>query len=137
MLIRACGAIGTGLLLYCAVVWPADMTAAYVINEDSHPHQLAAGEATRFSVESAETVARMDVKCSLEGEGGKPLAAVTLRTQGLTDVEWPFPTRTIRVDQKIDFDITALTQPGFDGLPYYEFVNEDGVRALWHQCYNN
>jgi hypothetical protein len=36
-----------------------------------------------------------------------------------------------------DFDITALTQPGFVGLPYFEFVNEDGIRALWHQCYNN
>jgi hypothetical protein len=70
-------------------------------------------------------------------EGGKPLVAATLRTQGLTDVEWPFSSKTIRVVQKIDFDITALTQPGFEGLSYYEFVNEDGVRALWHQCYNN
>ena len=137
MLIRACGAIGTGLLIYMTVAWPADMTAAYIVNEDSHPHQVAAGEATRFSVESAEIVTRMDVKCSLEGECGKPLTAVTLRTQGLTDVEWPFSSKTIRVDQKIDFDITALTQSGFVGLPYFEFVNEDGIRALWHQCYNN
>jgi hypothetical protein len=137
MKIHACSTIGTGLLIYTAVAWPTDMAASYIVNEDSHPHQVAAGEATRFSVESAETVTRMDVKCSLEGEDGKPLTAVTMRTQGLTDVEWPFSSRTIRVDQKIDFDITALTQPGFVGLPYFEFVNEDGTRALWHQCYNN
>ena len=74
---------------------------------------------------------------SLEGDGGMPLTAVTLRTQGLTDVDWPFATLTIRVERKIDFDITALTQSGYDGLPYFEFVNEDAVRALWHQCYNN
>ena len=74
---------------------------------------------------------------SLEGDGGMPLIAVTLRTQGLSEVEWPFPTLTIRVNRKIDFDITALTQPGFDGPLYFEFVNEDGVRVLWHHCYNN
>ena len=137
MLIRTCCAIVTGLLIHTAVVWPADMTAAYIINEDSHPHQVGPGEAARFSVEATKTVARMDVKCSLEGDGGMPLTAVTLRTQGLTEVEWPFPTLTIRVDQKIDFDITALTQSGYEGLPYFEFVNEDEVRELWHQCYNN
>jgi len=133
MLIRTRCAIGAVLL----AVWSVDMTAAYIVNEDSHPHPVAPGETTRFSVEQARTVGRMDVKCSLEGDGGKPLTAVTLRTRGLSEVEWPFPTRTIRVEQKIDFDITALTQPGIDGLPYFEFVNEDGARTLWHQCYNN
>ena len=137
MLVRTCCAIVTGLLIHTAVVWSADMNAVYIVNEDSHPHQVAPGEAARFSVEAAGTVARMDVKCSLEGDGGMPLTAVTLRTQGLTDVDWPFATRTIRVERKIDFDITALTQPDIEGLPYYEFVNEDDARALWHQCYNN
>ena len=126
-----------GLLIHTAVVWSADMAAAYIINEDSQPHPVAPGEAARFSVEATKTVARMDVKCSLEGDGGMPLTAVTLRTQGLSEVEWPFPTLTIRVDKKIEFDITALTQSGYEGLPYFEFVNEDGVRELWHQCYNN
>ena len=137
MLVRICCAIGSVLLVSMAVVRSADMTAAYIINEDSHPHPVAVGETTRFSVEPSTTVGRMDVKCSLEGDSGMPLTAVTLRTRGLGDVEWPFPTRTIRVEQKIDFDIIALTQPGIDGLPYFEFVNEDGARALWHQCYNN
>ena len=113
------------------------MTAAYITNEYSHPHQVAAGEATRFTVEASETVARMDVKCSLEGDGVMPLTAVTLRTQGLTEVEWPFSALTIQAGRRIDFDITVLAQPGFDGLPYFEFVNEDRVRVLWHQCYNN
>jgi hypothetical protein len=137
MLIRTCCAIVTGLLIHTAVAWPADMTVAYIINEDSHPHPVAPGEAARFSVEVTKTVARMDVKCSLEGDAGMPLTAVALRTQGLSEVEWPFPGLTIRVDKKIDFDITALTQSGYEGLPYFEFENEDGVRALWHQCYNN
>jgi hypothetical protein len=99
MLVRTCCAIVTGLLIHAAVVWSADMTNAYIINEDSHPHQVAPGEAARFSVEATRTVAHMDVKCSLEGDGGMPLTGVTLRTQGLTDVEWPFSTRTIRLDQ--------------------------------------
>jgi hypothetical protein len=137
MLVRTCCAIVTGLLIHTAVAWPADMTVAYIINEDSHPHPVAPGEAARFSVEATRTVARMDVKCSLEGDAGMPLTAVALRTQGLSEVEWPFPGLTIRVDKKIDFDITALTQSGYEGLPYFEFVNEDGVRELWHQCYNN
>jgi hypothetical protein len=137
MSIGLCSAIGIFLLINTAVVWPANITAAYIINEDSHPHQVGPGEAARFSVEAIKSVARMDVKCSLEGDGGLPLTAVTLRTQGLIEVEWPFPTLTIRVDQKIDFDITALTQSGYEGLPYFEFVNEDGVRELWHQCYNH
>jgi hypothetical protein len=123
--------------VYSALACSADMTAAYIINEDSHPHPVAPGETARFDVESTNTVARMDVKCSLEGAGGLPLTAVTLRTRGLGEVEWPFPTRTIRVKRRLDFDITALTEAGFDGRPYYEFVNEDEVRALWHQCYNN
>jgi len=137
MPIRICCAIGSVLLVYMAVDWSADMAAAYITNEDSHPHPVAAGETSRFTVELARAVGRMDVKCSLEGDSGMPLTAVTLRTRGLTDVVWPFPRRTIRVEQKIDFDITTLTQPGVDGRPYFEFVNEDGARALWHQCYNN
>ena len=137
MLVRIWLVIITGLLIHTAVLRSADMTAAYIINEDSHPHQVAPGEVARFSVEATRTVARVDVKCSLEGDGGMPLTAVTLRTQGLTEVEWTFSTRTIRLEKKIDFDITALTQSGYEGLPYFEFVNEDGVRELWHQCYNN
>jgi len=137
MSIPAWQTIVAGLLIYTGAVWSADMAVAYIINEDSHPHRVAAGEAARFSVEATGTVARVDVKCTLEGNGGMPLIAVTLRTEGLVEVEWPFATQTIRVDQKIDFDITALTQPGIEGLPYFEFVNEDGARALWHQCYNN
>jgi hypothetical protein len=76
------------------------MAAAYITNEDSHPHPVAAGETSRFTLELARAVGRMDVKCSLEGDSGMPLTAVTLRTRGLTDVVWPFPTRTIRVEQK-------------------------------------
>jgi hypothetical protein len=113
------------------------MAAAYIINEDSHPHPVAPGETARFDVEPTSTMARLDVKCSLEGDAGLPLTAVTLRTRGLSEVEWPFPTLTIGVERRIDFDITAFTEAGFDGLPYYEFVNEDGLRTLWHQCYNN
>jgi hypothetical protein len=60
---------------------------------------------------------------------------VTLRTHGLTGVHWPFPTRTIRVKHKIDFDIVAEVQSGTSA--YYEFVNEDSTQLLWHQCYNN
>lgn len=91
---------------------------AHIFNEDSHPHQVLPGEAARFTIEAAAHAARVDVKCSLQGDEGKPLGAVTLRTHGLSNVVWPFPTLTIPVDQKIDFDITALTRPEIDGLPY-------------------
>lgn len=130
-------AIGIVVFTYTTVAQPADMIRAYILNEDSHPHQVRSGGSARFSLEPGMVVARMDVKCSLEGDNGEPLTAVTLRTHGLTDVHWPFPTRTIRVDKKIDFDIVAHTQPAIDGLSYYEFVNEDRTRILWHQCYNN
>ena len=61
MFIRTCCAIVTGLLIHVAVAWSADMAAAYIINEDSHPHPVMAGEAARFTVETSKTVARMDV----------------------------------------------------------------------------
>ena len=118
-------------------VLPADLAAAYIVNEDSHPHRVSPGESARFSLEPAGHAGRMDVKCSLQADDEMILSGVTLRTQGLDDVKWPFPTRTIKLERKIDFDITAQTRAGFAGPLYFEFVNEDRSRVLWHQCYNN
>jgi hypothetical protein len=128
---------GFNLLIVTTIFQAGDMPRAFIQNEDSHPHQVPSGEVARFYLEPGTTTALMDVKCSLEGDDGQPLSAVTLRTHGLTDVQWPFPTRTIRVDIRLDFDIVALAQPELDKPPYYEFVNEDRTRSLWHLCYNN
>jgi len=128
---------GLNLLIPAANVQTGEMPRAFIQNEDSHPHQVSSGDAARFYLEPGTTTALMDVKCSLEGEGGQPLSSVTLRTHGLTNVQWPFPTRTIRVDIRIDFDIVALAQPTLDNRPYYEFINGDRTRSLWHLCYNN
>jgi hypothetical protein len=114
---------------------PADVAVAYIVNEDSHPHRVSPGESARFSLEPAGHAGRMDVKCSLEADDEMILTGVTLRTQRL--LIWPFPTRTIKLERKIDFDITAQTRAGFAGPLYFEFVNEDRLRTLWHQCYNN
>ena len=120
-----------------ADVLSADLAAAYIVNEDSHPHRVLPGESARFSLEPAGHVGRMDVKCSLEADDEMKLTGVTLRTRGLDDVKWPFQTRTIKLERRIDFDITAQTRAGFAGPLYFEFVNEDRLRVLWHQCYNN
>jgi len=125
------------LFILTSVASAADVIPAYVLNEDSHPHQVLAGDVARFTVDTGKLVGFMDVKCFLEGDNGKPLTAVTLRSHGLTDVRWPFPGRTIQVDKKIDFDIVAYTQVEGEGLAYFEFVNEDRSQILWHQCYNN
>jgi hypothetical protein len=125
------------LLILSTTVQAEEMPRAYIQNEDSHPHEVASGKVARFYLEPAKLVAQMDVKCSLQGDDGKPLAAVTLRTHGLTEVQWPFSTRTIRVETRIDFDIVAKSQPALDKLAYYEFINEDQARSLWHLCYNN
>ena len=61
MLIRTCCAIVTALLIHTAVVWSADIPAAYIINEGSHPHQVAPVEVARFSVEATRTLAGIDV----------------------------------------------------------------------------
>jgi hypothetical protein len=115
----------------------ADLAAAYIVNEDSHRHRVLPGESARFSLEPAGHVGRMDVKCPLEADDEMKLTGVTLRTRGLGDVKWPFQTRTIKLERKVDFDITAQTRAGFAGPLYFEFVNEDRLRVLWHQCYNN
>ena len=128
---------GLNLLILTTNVQTEEMPRAFIQNEDSHPHDVSSGDAARFYLGPITTTALMDVKCSLEGDGGQPLSSVTLRTHGLTDVQWPFPTRTIRVDIRIDFDIVALAQPTLDNLPYYEFINGDRTRSLWHLCYNN
>ncbi len=130
-------ALGFGFFVQMVDAGSAELPIAHIINEDSHPHSVKVGEAARFSIEAAAYAARVDVKCSLEGDEGMPLSAVTLRSHGLSNVAWPFATLTIRVEQKIDFDVTALTQSGMDSMPYFEFVNEDRTRILWHQCYNN
>jgi hypothetical protein len=129
--------IGMLLVAQAYSVRASNMAATYILNEDSHPHPVHPGGTARFSLEASRLIARMDVKCSLEGEDGKPVAAVTLRTQGLTGVQWPFPSRSIRVEQKTDFDIVARTEPGTDNPAWFEFVNDDPSRILWHQCYNN
>jgi hypothetical protein len=125
------------LIANTAPVRCADPMRAWVLNEDSHPHSLAPGEAARFSLEVGEPAALMDVKCSLAGDEGQPPVAVTLRTHGLAEVRWPYPSRTIHVERRIDFDILAHTLPDVTSLPYFEFVNEDPSHRLWHQCYNN
>jgi len=128
---------GIALLLPMAVAHGADLPRAYIQNEDSHPHQVAPGNSARFAIEAAPDGARMDVKCTLEGDNGAPLAAVTLHSRGLADLQWPYPAHTIRIDHRIDFDITAQTRSAADGPAYFEFVNGDATRLLWHQCYNN
>ncbi len=128
---------GINLLILTTNVQTEEMPRAFIQNEDSHPHEVSPGDAARFYLEPSTTTALMDVKCSLEGDGGQPLSSITLRTHGLTNVRCPFPTRTIRVDIRIDFDIVALAQPTLDNLPYYEFINGDRARSLWHLCYNN
>jgi hypothetical protein len=130
-------AVGCGFFVQMVDAGSAELPIAPIINEDSHPHSVKVGETARFSIEASADAARVDVKCSLEGDEGMPLSAVTLRSHGLSNIAWPFPALTIRVEQKIDFDVTALTQPGMDSMPYFEFLNEDRTRILWHQCYNN
>ena len=90
------------LFILTSVASAADVIPAYVLNEDSHPHQVLAGDVARFTVDTGKLVGFMDVKCFLEGDNGKPLTAVTLRSHGLTDVRWPFPGRTIQVDKKMN-----------------------------------
>ena len=130
-------ALGLGLFVQIVDAGSAQLPIAHIINEDSHPHSVKVGETARFLIEASAVAARVDVKCSLEGNESMPLSAVTLRSHGLSNVVWPFPMLTIRVQQKIDFDVTALTEPGVVGMPYFEFVNEDRTQILWHQCYNN
>ena len=129
--------IAACLLAGIAASPAAEPVRVYIVNEDSHPHEVAPGASTRFSLEAAAAGALMDVKCSLRGDGDKPLSSVTLRTHGLTDVRWPFPGRSIRHAEVIEFDIQARIQPGAGGQAWFEFVNGDASRLLWHQCYNN
>jgi len=125
------------LLAIVAAGRAAEPVRVYILNEDSHLHEVAAGASTRFTLEAAAAGALMDVKCSLRGDGDKPLTSVTLKTHGLTDIRWPFPGRSIRLVQAVNFDIQARTLPGVGNRAYFEFVNQDASRLLWHQCYNN
>ena len=130
-------AIAACLLAAIAAGRAAEPVRVYIVNEDSHPHEVAPGASARFTLEAAAGGALMDVKCSLRGDGDEPLASVTLRTHGLTDLRWPFPERSIRLAQAVDFDIQARTLPGAAEPAWFEFVNRDATRLLWHQCYNN
>jgi hypothetical protein len=129
--------LAAGLLASVASARAAEPVRVYILNEDSHPHEVAPGASTRFTLEAAGDGALMDVKCSLRGDGDKSLTSVLLKTHGLTDLRWPFPGRSIRLAQAVDFDIQARVLPGAGARAYFEFVNQDASRLLWHQCYNN
>jgi hypothetical protein len=129
--------IGILLLNYNSTTVATDRIAAYLQNDDSHPYTVAPGDSARFTIGHSQAAAFMDVKCSLEGDMGMPVSAVILRTRGLTDIQWPFASHTIRIDGKIVFDMTAWTQPGVARLAYFEFINEDAKHSLWTQCHNN
>ena len=115
----------------------AAVDRVYIVNEDSHPHEVQPGASARFSLERSAAGALMDVKCSLRGDEGMPAGKVTLRTHGLGDVVWPYASRSILVEHPVDFDILARIEDANADAAYFEFVNEDPVRRLWHQCYNN
>jgi hypothetical protein len=125
-------------LIARAAIGPAAWAArAFISNEDSHPHEVAPGASARFTLEPAAPGDSMAVKCTLSGDAGHPVTSITLRTSGLEDVRWPFATRTIHIERQIDFDILARISPATTGAAYFEFVNGDPARLLWHQCYNN
>lgn len=124
-------------LIACAAVAPvASAARVYITNEDSHPHEVAPGASARFTLEPAPPGDLMDVKCTLRGDADQPVTSITLRTYGLDEVRWPFATRTIDIERQIDFDILARISPGTAGTAYFELLNGDPARLLWHQCYN-
>jgi hypothetical protein len=130
-------ALGLGLLSHSSATPAQEIVPAYILNEDSHPHRVLPGKTARFNIEAGQPGARMDVKCSLQGDGGRALSIIILRSRGLANLQWPFPTRAIRVQAKVDFDITAKTVIAQNSPAYFEFVNDDPSGVFWHQCYNN
>jgi hypothetical protein len=129
--------IGILLLNFSSTTVATDQITAYLQNDDSHSYSVAPGDSVRFTIGYSHAAAFMDIKGSLEGDKGMPVSAVVLRTRGLTDIQWPFASHTIRIEGKIVFDLTAWTQPGVARLAYFEFINDDAKHSLWPQCHNN
>jgi len=105
----------------------------YMVEEDSHPHEVRPGTEARFHVPAVAGPRRVDVKCALRG----PAGPVRLVFFGIRPEGWAKRHPVIDVGAKETFvDIEGIAEPGH-GAPFFAFANDDPARLLWHQCYNN
>ncbi len=103
-------------------------------NEDSHRHEVRPGAAARFYITAVREARKLDVKCGLSG----PVGPVRLVFGGLEPQGWAASHARFSIGrQELSIDIEGVVSPGPAGAAYFEFINDDPARLLWHQCYNN
>lgn len=122
--------IGVALL---GPAYASSLPQTMMQNEDSHPHEVKPGKTGRFFIDPVRTAHRLDVKCTLGG----PVGPVRLVFAGVAPEKWAkdHPVFTIGAAE-LHIDIEGVVSPQNES-PYFDFINLDGQRLLWHQCYNN
>jgi hypothetical protein len=105
-----------------------------MVNEDSHPHEVLPGARSRFFIPAVTEPRRLDVKCGLSG----PVGPVRLVFGGVEPRRWGKSHAKFSIGrQELNIDIEGIVLPNGAEDPFFEFVNGDSTRLLWHQCYNN
>jgi hypothetical protein len=105
----------------------------YMVEEDSHPHEVRPGTEARFHVPAVGERRKLDVRCTLVG----PAGPVRLVFHGIEPSAWARANPRFTVGNKeIGVDIEGVVEPDRP-TPYFAFANDDPARLLWHQCYNN
>ena len=112
----------------------APQRRAQMVNEDSHPHEVLPGAISWFFIGPVTERRTLDVKCTLSG----PVGPVRLVFRGVAPTGWAASHARFHIGQaELHVDIEGVVTPDGTGHPFFEFVNDDPVRLLWHQCYNN
>jgi len=113
---------------------PPPLLHAEMVNEDSHLHEVQPGATSRFYISAAGERRKLDVKCTLSG----PVGPVRLVFGGVEPEKWARAHASFSIgEQELNIDIEGAVIPDATGYPFFDFVNDDPDRLLWHQCYNN
>ena len=125
------------IMVFCMVTGvskAAQLEQVHMVNEDSHPHEVQPGATSRFFIPVVTEPRRLDVKCSLSG----PAGPVQLVFGGVEPRGWSTSHADFSIGRReLNIDIEGIVLPNGTEAPFFDLVNRDSTRLLWHQCYNN
>lgn len=118
----------------CGATPPLPPEQIYMQTEDSHPHEVSPGQASRFPFWMTGKSGYIDVKCTLSGPG----IPYEIRFTGIEPKGWAVSNgRGVLNEVGIGFDLEGDISGSSSRDVFFEFVNHSPSELLWHQCYNN
>ncbi len=121
-------------LLACEATSSLPVRQIYMQTEDSHPHEVLPGRASRFPFWTDTEAGYVDVKCFLSG----PTVPVELKFTGIKPIGWAAENPELLLGpDEIQIDIEGIIEQPGSSNNRFELLNHSSDTLLWHQCYNN